>query len=95
MTTIINSKEVPDNVLSFFMGVLVVKYIIDGDITTTHLSDGRIFRKYDPDPRADWYELQPCLHPITAILSTEEGTHYCYRCADDSLRANIAAGVEA
>lgn len=40
------------------------------------------------------YELQPCGHPLSAII-TNGTTSYCGQCADDSLRANIAAGVEA
>ncbi len=43
---------------------------------------------------------QPCGHPLSAIvdgghLSLGDGTKYCGQCADDSLRANIAAGIEA
>jgi len=37
---------------------------------------------------------QPCGHPLSAIV-TNGTTSYCGSCADDSLRANIAAGVEA
>ena len=39
-------------------------------------------------------ELQECGHPYSAIV-TNGTTSYCGQCADDSLRANIAAGVEA
>ena len=38
--------------------------------------------------------LQPCGHPLSAIVQADEGTAFCSTCADDSLRANIAAGVE-
>ncbi len=38
--------------------------------------------------------LQPCGHPLSAIV-TNGTTSYCGSCADDSLRANIAPGVEA
>jgi len=58
MTTIINGKTVPDNMLSFFMGVLVVKYVIDGDTTTVTLADDRVFRKDTPDPFGKWYEMK-------------------------------------
>lgn len=37
--------------------------------------------------------VQPCGHPLSAIV-TNGTTSYCGQCADDSLRANIAAGVE-
>ena len=37
---------------------------------------------------------QPCGHPLSAIVHNGT-TSYCGSCADDSLRANIAAGVEA
>lgn len=40
-------------------------------------------------------EEQHCGHPLSAIVTTGEGTNYCSTCADGSLRANIAAGVEA
>ena len=63
MTTIINGKTVPDNMLSFFMGVLVVKYVIDGDTTTVTLADDRRFRKDTPDPRGKWYEIKD--EPLT------------------------------
>ncbi len=42
--------------------------------------------------------LQPCGHPLSAVVGADDlggvGTMYCSQCADDSLRANIAAGVE-
>jgi hypothetical protein len=59
MTTIINGKQVPDNMLSFFMGVLVVKYIIDNDRTEVHLADGRVFEKIGIDPFGKWIEITP------------------------------------
>lgn len=37
--------------------------------------------------------IQPCGHPLSAIV-TNGTTSYCSQCAADSLRANIAAGVE-
>ena len=36
-----------------------------------------------------------CKHPRSALVIPEDGQPYCGQCADDSLRANIAAGVEA
>jgi len=42
-----------------------------------------------PDPRqlfskfADQVQLQPCGHPVTCILSTDEGTHHCGWCASE------------
>jgi hypothetical protein len=42
-----------------------------------------------------WIAVQPCGHPLSAIVQADEGTAFCGSCADDSLRANIAAGVEA
>ena len=41
----------------------------------------------------DTRKVQPCGHPLSAIV-TNGTTNYCSTCADDSLRANIAAGVE-
>ena len=39
--------------------------------------------------------VMPCGHSINAVIQSDEGTAFCGSCADDSLRANIAAGVEA
>ena len=39
----------------------------------------------------------PCGHSISNVIGAVDGrksTQYCGQCADDSLRANIAAGVE-
>ena len=39
--------------------------------------------------------IQPCGHPISAIVHTDEGKPFCGLCADDSLRENISKGIEA
>ena len=58
MTTTINGKVVPDNTLSFFMGILVLNYTIDGERTEVHLVDGRKFEKLVADPHGKWIEIK-------------------------------------
>ena len=67
--------------------------LYDDEVSAAYLALEIAYDQFAHGCVEDDAALQPCSHPLSAII-TNGTTSYCGSCADDSLRANIAAGVE-
>ena len=67
--------------------------LYDDEVSAAYLALEIVYDQFAHGCVEDDAAVQPCGHPMSAIVANGT-TSYCSVCADDSLRANIAAGVE-